>query len=233
MRRQARHGISGCHCCTHALQSCLSQACHKHVTLQQQHFAGGQDCRRAIADYSERSFVQYSRDIVKDCEEQTPKQPQTRMRGILRLILVALLTIFLLTVLILFFTVGAPTVRTTRHYSSTLADDLKWQESSFGTTDDTWLCPCQSKVSFSDIMTIYLTRSPDDPGQQLHIDDNNYYNAPENLNVLRYQRCQNLTATCQRYRPNTSNFQSGLACETMLSDTMTPHGTVTTFNYVM
>lgn len=154
------------------------------------------------------------------------------MRSILRLTLVAVPAIFLLTILILFFTVGAPTVRTTRLDSSTLVDDLKRQESSFGTTDDIWLCPCQSKVSFSDIMTIYLTRSPDDAGQKLQIDDNNYYNAPEGLNDLRYQTCQNVTATCQSYRPNTSNFQSELACQTMLADTMTPHGTVMTFSHV-
>ena len=153
------------------------------------------------------------------------------MRSVLRITLVAFLAIFLLTVLILFFTVGAPTVRTTRLYGSTLVDDLKKQESSFGTTDDTWLCPCQSKVSFSDIMTIYLTRSPDDPGQKLQIDDSDYYNAPVNLNGLRYHACQDVTATCQQYRPNTSSFQSALACETMLSDTMTPHGTVMTFSY--
>ncbi len=80
-------------------------------------------------------------------------------------------------------------------------------------------------------MTINLTRSPDDPGQKLQIDDNSYYNAPENLNVLRFGTCQNLTARCQNYRSNTTNFQSGLACETMLSETMTPRGTVISFNY--
>lgn len=154
------------------------------------------------------------------------------MRSILRLTLIAILAIFLLTVLILFFTVGAPAVRTTRHYGKTLVDYLKQQESSFGSTGDTWLCPCQSQVSFSDFMTINLTRSPNDPGQKLQIDDNSYYNAPVNLNGLRYHTCQNLTATCQYYRPNTSNFQSELACETMLSETMTPRGTVIPFNYV-
>lgn len=187
---------------------------------------------RATADYSANTFAQYTRDIVKDYEEQTPKQPQTTVRSILRLTVVVILAIFLLIVLILFFTVGAPAVRTTRHYGDTLVGYLKQQESSFGRTGDTWLCPCQSQVSFSDFMTINLTRSPDDPGQKLQIDDNSYYNAPDNLNTLRYHTCQNLTATCQNYRPNTSNFQAGLACETMLSETMTPRGTVIPFNYV-
>jgi len=187
---------------------------------------------RAAADYSANTFAQYTRDIVKDYEEQTPKQPQTTVRSILRLTLVAVLAIFLLTVLILFFTVGAPAVRTTRRYGDTLVNYLKQQESSFGRTSDTWLCPCQSQVSFSDFMTINLTRSPDDPGRQLQVDDNSYYNAPENLNVKRYHTCFNVTARCQNYRPNTSNSQSGLACETMLSETMTPRGAVIPFNYV-
>ena len=187
---------------------------------------------RAAADYSANTFAQYTRDIVKDYEEQTPKQPQTTVRSILRLTLVAVLAIFLLTVLILFFTVGAPAVRTTRRYGDTLVNYLKQQESSFGRTSDTWLCPCQSQVSFSDFMTINLTRSPDDPGRQLQVDDNSYYNAPENLNVERYHTCYNVTTRCQNYRPNTSTSQSGLACETMLSETMTPRGTVIPFNYV-
>ncbi|DBB18464.1 TPA: hypothetical protein ACH3X3_000106 [Trebouxia sp. C0006] len=190
------------------------------------------DSLRAAADYSANTFAQYTRDIVKDYEEQTPKQPQTTVRSILRLTLVAVLAIFLLTVLILFFTVGAPAVRTTRRYGDTLVNYLKQQESSFGRTSDTWLCPCQSQVSFSDFMTINLTRSPDDPGRQLQVDDNSYYNAPENLNVERYHTCYNVTTRCQNYRPNTSTSQSGLACETMLSETMTPRGTVIPFNYV-
>ena len=78
-------------------------------------------------------------------------------------------------------------------------------------------------------MTINLTRSPDDPGQKLQIDDNSYYNAPVNLNGLRYHTCQNLTATCQSHR---LNFMAGLACKTMLAETMTLRGTVIPLNYV-
>ena len=84
-------------------------------TLHQHNCTAEQESLRAAADCRANNFAQYTRDIVKDYEEQTPKQPQTAVRSILRVTLVAVLAIFLLTVLILFFTVGAPAVRTTRH----------------------------------------------------------------------------------------------------------------------
>ncbi|DBA98240.1 TPA: hypothetical protein ACH3X1_001164 [Trebouxia sp. C0004] len=120
--------------------------------MHQQNFAAGQESLMATADYGATTFAQYTRDIVKDYEEETPKQPQTTLE--LQLC-------------------GPP--------DTTLVDYLKQQESSFGSTGDTWLCPCQSQVSFSDFMTINLTCSPDDPGQKLKIDNNSYYNAPAAL----------------------------------------------------
>ena len=172
-------------------------------------------------------------DIVKDYEGQVPRSPQTPGRTILRTALVILLTTFLLTILVLFFTIGAPSTRTTRHDRETAVYELKQQESDFG-KKDAWSCPCQSEVSYSDFMTMNLTRSPDDPGRLLQVDDNSYYfNTTTNDNPLRYDICQGLTSnTCQRYRNNTLHFQSDMACDVMLFSTMTKRGTVIPFNYV-
>lgn len=121
--------------------------------------------------------------------------------------LAILLTIFLLTILILFFTIGAASTHTTRYERETAIHELKQQELNFG-TKDARSCPCQSEVSYSDFMTINLTRSPDDPGRLMRIDDNSYYSAEENDNPLRYRTCYNLTSTtCERYWNNTLHFQ--------------------------
>lgn len=172
-------------------------------------------------------------DVVRDYEPQVPQSPQTARRTILRTILVMLLTTFLLTILILFFTIGAPSVRTIRYNMETAVDKLSDQELSFGTTSDTWTCPCQSQVSYSDFMKLNLTRSPEDPGMLLQIDDNSHYNAEQNENRERFFTCQNITnTTCGRYRSNTPNFRSSVGCETMLFSTMKKRGTVIPFNYV-
>ena len=178
-------------------------------------------------------FTEHTMDMVKDYEGQIPRSPQTTGRTILRTTLVILLTTFLLTILILFFTIGAPSVRTTRHYRETAANELKQQEKTFGNTSDTWTCPCQSQVSYSDFMTINLTRSADDPGILLQIDDNSYYNAPNNTNTERYLTCQNLTKdACGRFHNTSLHFQSDMGCDTTLFSTMTKRGTVMPFNYV-
>ncbi|KAL0023995.1 hypothetical protein WJX77_006811 [Trebouxia sp. C0004] len=64
-----------------------------------------QESLMATADYGATTFAQYTRDIVKDYEEETPKQPQTTLE--LQLC-------------------GPP--------DTTLVDYLKQQESSFGST---------------------------------------------------------------------------------------------------
>ena len=175
--------------------------------------------------------------IVEDYVERSTKDRQTRSREALRLLVVAILAMFLVTAVVLLMVVGVNPQRTVRIYVPEAVTKLKAQQLSFGnTTDETWLCPCQqSEQAFSNFLPLTLVANMTS-GSNNTINIAATFNSTTSYNVpdVLQTDCGEYALQCLRRRgsPIVCVDQISQACQAMLAGTASVGGTSLSFPYL-
>lgn len=186
--------------------------------------------RQALVEYAEAQTAA----IVEDYSDRPVRGLQTGIRKLLRMLVVAVLGMFLVVAVVLLLVVGVNPQRTARIYSPQVVEQLKSQQLSFGNRSETWLCPCQqSQQAFSQFLPFKLLRNPSSEPTLLFLSIDTNAGAKSAIKTAQSD-CEAYAKTCQRRRSldNLGHDQIATACQLMLRATTSRQGTLVTLPYL-